>query len=149
MTTTTTAASSDVTRAMRVLDAIAHAARVESRELQRAYGLTLAQLVALQRLADEPAKSLNDFAARTGTHQSSVSVVAKQLVEKGLVERNVSTDRRRAEFALTDAGYALLERVPPTVYQRLEYQLAAMSRDHRGLFVGFFAEWVTAAGLGR
>lgn len=147
MTTTTPEKASNVTRAMQLLDAITHAARVESRELQRVYGLTLAQLVALQRLADEPAKSLNDLAARTGTHQSSVSVVAKQLVDKGLAARVDGKDRRSVAFVLTDAGRALLRRVPPTVYLRLETELGAMSAGLQEHLADLLEEWAMRAGV--
>ena len=61
---------------------IVHALRASSRRAEQDYGLSGAQLFVLQRLADAPALSVNELAARTHTHQSSVSTVVAKLVEK-------------------------------------------------------------------
>ena len=50
---------------------------------------------------------------RTRTHQSTVSVVVKRLVERGLVKRTPSAhDARCVELAATKRGLALLARAP-------------------------------------
>src|SRR5258706_11797595 len=61
--------------------------RESSRAARRRVGLSAAQLFVLHRLADAPALSLNELAARTFTHQSTVSVVVSRLVEQGLGSR--------------------------------------------------------------
>ena len=67
----------------------------------------------LQQLAAAPAKSVNELADRTYTHQSSVSVVVRRLVEQGLVaRRRASDDGRRRELSLTAAGRRLVARAP-------------------------------------
>ena len=56
---------------------------------------------------------INALAERTYTHQSSVSVVVRRLVEQGLVARRPATgDARRRELRLTTAGRRLVERAP-------------------------------------
>jgi DNA-binding MarR family transcriptional regulator len=81
------------------LDAIRRIIRVlrrSSRRSEQQVGIGGAQLFVLQQLADAPAGSINDLAARTYTHQSSVSVVVRRLVEQGLVARQASaSDRHR------------------------------------------------------
>jgi DNA-binding MarR family transcriptional regulator len=73
--------------------------------------VSAAQLLVLDKLADAPAQSVNDLAERTLTHQSTVSVVVKRLVRRGLVRRQRSqTDGRRTELALTTAGRSLRDR---------------------------------------
>jgi DNA-binding MarR family transcriptional regulator len=60
-----------------VLDAvrrIVQALRESSRQAERQVGLSGAQLFVLQKLAESPASSVNELAARTHTHQSSVSL---------------------------------------------------------------------------
>jgi DNA-binding MarR family transcriptional regulator len=98
------------------LDAIRRIIRIlrrSSRESEQQLGIGGAQLFVLQQLADAPAGSINDLAARTYTHQSSVSVVVRRLVEQGLVARQPSTiDRRRRELRLTSAGKRLVSRAP-------------------------------------
>src|SRR4029079_10230422 len=73
-----------------VLDAIrriVRARRESSRATEQSVGIGAAQLFVLQRLAGAPGLSLNELAARTFTHQSSVSVVVSRLVDRGLLTR--------------------------------------------------------------
>jgi MarR family transcriptional regulator, lower aerobic nicotinate degradation pathway regulator len=98
------------------LDAIRRIVRVlrlSSRASERQFGIGSAQLFVLQQLAESPANSINDLAERTYTHQSSVSIVVRRLVEQGLVMRRPATnDRRRRELKLTAAGRRLAVRAP-------------------------------------
>lgn len=147
MTTGTTTGTNDVARAMRALGAITQAARQESSKMQREYGVTLAQLVALQQLRERPAESVNDLAVRTGTHQSSVSVVMRQLEQAGLVNRSRGEDGRRVQFALTVAGRHIVETVPATVYNRLEGALSAMGAGLPEHLADLLTDWTRRAGL--
>src|SRR5690349_23944856 len=102
--------SRSVERSMNALRSIVRALRINTRAIELKMGISLAQLFVLQQLAERPASSLNELAERTATHQSSVSVVVRRLVERGLVSRtSSSSDRRRIEIAVTPAGRALLE----------------------------------------
>src|SRR3982750_410730 len=87
------------------LDAIRRIIRIlrcSFRRSEQQVGIGGAQLFVLQQLDDAPAPSINALAARTYTHQSSVSVVVRRLVEQGLVVRQPSaSDRRRRELKLT------------------------------------------------
>jgi len=98
------------------LDAIRRIIRIlrrSSRRSEQQVGIGGAQLFVLQQLAEAPARSINDLAARTYTHQSSVSVVVRRLVEQRLVARQPSSsDRRRRELRLTSAGKRLVSRAP-------------------------------------
>jgi DNA-binding MarR family transcriptional regulator len=82
--------------------------------------LTGAQLFVLATLsaADEP-MGVKELAERTRTDQSTVSVVAGRLVDRGLVERARSTeDTRRVELSLTARGRMLQRKTPTTVAQQ-------------------------------
>src|SRR3954453_21707196 len=124
-----------------VLDAIrriVRALRESSRATERSVGIGAAQLFVLQRLAAAPGLSLNELAARTFTHQSSVSVVVSRLVERGLLTRTRGgEDGRRISIAATPAGRALLARAPAAAQERLLAGLALMGgrarRDLAGL----------------
>src|SRR5216110_1094694 len=107
-------------RALNAVRGIVHALNVNSRAIELEMGISLAQLFVLQQLVDRPAASLNELADRTATHQSSVSVVVKRLVERGLVSRTASpVDRRRLEITLTPAGESRVAGAPPTISTRL------------------------------
>src|SRR5204863_7533582 len=99
-----------------VLDSIrriVRALRESSRVTERSVGIGAAQLFVLQRIAAAPGLSLNELAARTFTHQSSVSVVVSRLVERGLLTRTRGgADGRRTAISGTAAGRAWRGRAP-------------------------------------
>ena len=106
--------------------------RVASRASEKQVGLSAAQLFVLHALAKGPAASLNDVAARTRTHQSSVSVVVQRLVERGLVSRDaVPGDARRKGLSLTPAGTKLLDHAPDAPSERLIEALGRMPQAAR------------------
>jgi DNA-binding MarR family transcriptional regulator len=115
-----------ISRALDAFRRLVHAIRSSARRAERELGVSGAQLFVLQQLVEGSAGSLNELAERTYTHQSSVSVVVRRLVERGLVVRRVSRqDARRLEIALSSSGRALLRRSGPAVQVRL---IRAMSR---------------------
>jgi len=95
-------------------------------------GLGGAQLFALQQIAEHPDASVNDVAALTCTHQSSVSVVIQRLVRQRLVARVASNqDRRRHRLAVTAKGRRLLGRSPVAVQEHLIAAIAALPTADR------------------
>jgi DNA-binding MarR family transcriptional regulator len=115
--------------AVMILDAIRRVVgvlRVGSRAAERRVGLSGAQLFVLQKLANGPARSLNELAERTRTHQSSVSVVVQRLVEQKLVAKaHAKTDARQLELSLTAKARAIMRRAPDAAQERL---IAAIDR---------------------
>lgn len=94
--------------------------RLSSREAEREVGLSGAQLFVLQKLNEARMLSVNELADRTHTHQSSVSVVAQALVDKGLVARaRAADDARRLELTLTPNAKALLRKAPGAAQDKL------------------------------
>jgi DNA-binding MarR family transcriptional regulator len=137
--------ASNDTALVEVLDSIRyiiHTLRVAGRAAEQSVGVSGAQLYVLQQLAKSPAQSLNELAARTLTHQSSVSVVVSRLVERRLVARSTSPDDgRRIVLTLTPAGRSLLARAPEAAQARLtdglrrlpERETRALARSLRSL----------------
>lgn len=139
----------DAARALDALRRLVAALRRSARDAEQEFGLSGAQLFVLERLADAPAASINALAARTRTHQSSVSVVVRRLVERGLVRRRPSrADARRQELAITAAGRALLDRALPTAQHRLVEGLDGMPADEVRRVADALERWLGAAGLG-
>jgi DNA-binding MarR family transcriptional regulator len=125
-------APSDIRAALDAFRRIVQALRADGRPRN---GLTSAQLFALQRIAEHPHLSINDVAALTFTHQSSVSVVVQRLVRRGLVAGvRARDDRRRRSLALTAAGRRLLRGAPVAVQERLIDAIRALPiADRRAL----------------
>lgn len=121
--------------ALDALRRIVQSVRLSSHAVERRLGLSGAQLFVLQALARGPVESLNELAARTYTHQSSVSVVVDRLVKRRLVTRERSAhDARRVRLALAADGRALLRRAPPIAQERLIDAVRSLpERDRRTL----------------
>lgn len=127
-----------------VLDAIrriVHALRESSRWAEKHVGVSGAQLFVLQKLAESPALSLNDLAARTHTHQSSVSTVVTRLVEGGFVRRSKSSkDRRNIELSLAARGRQLVGRAPGAAQDRLIRGIEQLPRGRRRMLASTLGE---------
>ncbi|MGH9089632.1 MAG: MarR family winged helix-turn-helix transcriptional regulator [Acidimicrobiales bacterium] len=121
-------------RAMRAL-VLDHDRR---REAGRAVGLSFVRVKALLSLDDGP-RSMSDLAGALAVDSPYATVVVKDLVGRGLVERRIRPDDRRGRLvALTPAGArsasrarAILEAPPPALAgldrRRLEQLVDALS----------------------
>jgi DNA-binding MarR family transcriptional regulator len=141
-------ANDDTSRAMNAIRSVVRALRLNTRSIEGKLGISLAQLFVLQQLVERPADSLNELAERTATHQSSVSVVVRRLVDRGLVTRIAATaDRRRVQIALTPAGEAILRGAPPTVQSDLMHGMSRMNPDQRATLAELLEVWLLASGV--
>ncbi|MBF5041583.1 MarR family transcriptional regulator [Aggregicoccus sp. 17bor-14] len=120
---------------------LVQALRLTASAAERQLGISGAQLFVLQRLGEHPGASVGELAVHTATHQSSVSVVAKRLIARGLVARgHADGDRRRAVLTLTPRGRTLLARAPASPGAALQAALAQLTPTvRRGLSRGLGA----------
>lgn len=113
----------------RVLNAfrnLVKALRLADRAGLKKHGLGSSQIYILHALGRESQLSVNELAQRTGTDQSTVSVVVNKLVEKGFVASNrAESDGRRVELSLTPKGRQVLRNLPPPVQESI---VAGVSR---------------------
>ncbi len=138
-------AGSDVQHVLDDLRRIVRVLRESSRAAEAAVGLTGAQLFVLQALEGEPELSMNELAARTRTHQSSVSTVVARLVARRLVKRVAAKeDARRVSLSLTASGRALLRRAPGAAQERLIEGLERMAPRGRRALAALLGELVDA-----
>lgn len=118
--------------------------RVESRASETYLGLSAAQLFVLHKLAESEGASINDLAARTLTHQSSVSVVVQKLVKRGLVARSAaSSDGRRSVLTLTSPGRLLLSKSPMAAQDRLISAIQQFSPERGRLLARLLQQLAT------
>jgi DNA-binding MarR family transcriptional regulator len=110
----------DTHAALDAIRRIVQALRETSRWSERQVGLSGAQLFVLQTLADAPGISVNELAARTHTHQSSVSMVVRRLVAGGLVRRaRAGHDGRSVTLSLSARGQRVASDSPDVPQGRL------------------------------
>jgi DNA-binding MarR family transcriptional regulator len=125
--------STEIAAAMTAIRRIVRVLRIASRAAEKVLGVSGAQLVVLQHLAEaEAAPSIAELATLTSTDPSSVSVVVSRLCGRGLAARRVSkVDGRRAEVVITPAGRALLRRAPTPVQTRMILALSRLPAARR------------------
>jgi DNA-binding MarR family transcriptional regulator/nitroimidazol reductase NimA-like FMN-containing flavoprotein (pyridoxamine 5'-phosphate oxidase superfamily) len=135
--------------AMSSLRQLVRALRAADSESEASLGVTAAQLFVLRAIRSAGSLSVSELAHRTATAQSSVSEVVTRLARKGvIVRRRSAADRRRTEIALSDAGRALLERVPETVQERLVAAFRRWPVERQRATARLLRTWIDDAGLG-
>jgi MarR family transcriptional regulator, lower aerobic nicotinate degradation pathway regulator len=116
---------------------IVQSLRESSRWAEKHVGMSGAQLFVLQKLAESPGASLNELAARTHTHQSSVSTIVARLVENGLVVRRRSlSDGRSVTLTLSPRGHRLADRAPDAAQRRLIAGIERLAAVRRRALAG-------------
>ncbi|WP_162148955.1 MarR family winged helix-turn-helix transcriptional regulator [Asticcacaulis sp. AC466] len=138
-------------RPQRALDAIrriVQAARLSSAQCERASGLTTAQLFILRYVSENDGVSINDLAAQSLTHQSTVSEVVGRLEAKAFLTRKISaTDGRRRELHITAAGRAAAARPASTIQETLTQALRSLDGQALENLVSGLDDLIRAAGL--
>ena len=131
-----------------VLDGVrrlVHALHESSRLAEKHVGLTGAQLFVLQKLAEAPGVSVNELAARTHTHQSSVSTVVSRLVARGFVRRaRSSSDARRVTLTLAARGRRVVDSAPDVAQHRLVRAVVRLTPQRRRQLAGTLTDLVAA-----
>lgn len=142
------ARETDAARAMNGLRRIVRALRTGNSQIERATGVTAAQLFALRQIARRPGSSLTELAAATQTNQSSISEVVGRLVERGLVTRTVSNeDHRRTHLHPTPSGRTALAKAPETPQEKLLAGFVALSPQKQRQLAAGLDKWLAEAGL--
>jgi DNA-binding MarR family transcriptional regulator len=139
----------DVEPVFNALRRIVHTLHGAARETERRLGVTGAQLFVLTQLGTTPSLSINALAERTMTHQSTVSVVVRRLVQRKLVKKvRAADDARRVELTLTAAGAALLREAPEVMQVRLARAIGELAPADRDALGRGLHQLVTALGVG-
>ena len=103
----------------------------------RAHGLTQAQHTALRLLSGHASRRMSDIADYLDLTNSAATALIEKLVERGLVERHVDAqDKRAVLVALSPAGAALIEAIKVVVRRRMADLLARMAPAERYMALG-------------
>jgi DNA-binding MarR family transcriptional regulator len=136
--------SSDMRSALDAFRRIVQALRAGG-EIGHPGGVSSAQLFALAQIAEHPGVSINDLAALTFTHQSSVSIVVQRLVGRRLVAKVAArSDRRKQTLMITPAGRRVLQRAPVVVQEKLIAAISSLPVAERRRFSKSLAKIATA-----
>ncbi len=127
---------------------IVRSLRQASRKSETTCGLRAAQYFVIQQMKKHAPLSVNDLAAHTCSHQSTISVVVDDLVKLGHVDRTPAPkDRRKMILTLTPSGLLIAKQRRATVQDQMLQGLKKMpSRKRRQLAV-LLEEFVIQSGL--
>lgn len=106
-------------RVIAALRRIVRAIDLHSRDLERSFGVTGPQLVALQELARLGPVPTGKLARHTHVSHPTMTGILARLEKRGLIARaRDESDRRRVTVRVTDAGEALLAAAPSPLQER-------------------------------
>lgn len=131
-----------VRRSLDALRGIVRALRTTAATTERQFGISTAQLDAIECLMDSPCDSIQELAERTRTHPTSVTGVVHRLAERGLVNREPhAVDKRRTRILLTDTGRTVMAAAPPTVWRQLRVGLQSMRAEDQRALADLLVRW--------
>ncbi|TCU58657.1 MarR family transcriptional regulator [Novosphingobium sp. PhB57] len=111
-------------------------ARFASRMAEAGLDLTSVQYAALLMLRDHPGLDQQTLAGMIAYDRVTIGGVIDRLVQKGLVDREVSpTDRRARVLMLSSAGLVTLDIAEPWVDKVQDDLVVHLSRDERDVFL--------------
>ena len=99
---------------------------LESKRIQKDYGVSIPQVLCLKYLQDSPNFQANqgDIKSFLQLNPSTVTGIIQRLEKKGLIARLPKTgDKRVTNLILTAVGQKLLEQIPPLLHDRLNIKL--------------------------
>nr|WP_321407238.1 MarR family transcriptional regulator [uncultured Carboxylicivirga sp.] len=99
---------------------------IESKKIQKEYGVSIPQVLCLNFLHDSPSYQATQGEIRKflNLNSSTVSGIINRLEKKGYLARlPKSGDKRVVNIALTSAGDSLLDRIPALLHEQLSERL--------------------------
>ena len=104
---------------------------LESKKIQKEFGISIPQLLVLQYLSEQEdyKASAKDIKNYINLNASTVSGIVHRLEEKGLVARLPNSKDRRGMFVtLTAKGAELLKESPTTLQEKMSKRLKLLSQ---------------------
>lgn len=119
-------------RVFKAIRRIVRAIDLRSREVSRAVGLTIPQIVVLQAIRDLGEVTTRAISDQSDLSSATVVTILDKLEDKGLVRRYRSTsDRRVVHAGLTPTGAELVQNLPGLLHEEFEEKFAELSADDR------------------
>lgn len=116
----------DTTEILIKIRKIVRSVDIESKKIQKEYGVSIPQVLCLSFLHDSPNYQSTQSEIRNflNLNSSTVSGIINRLEKKGLLARlPKSGDKRVVNIALTSAGDKLLATIPSLLHEQLSQKL--------------------------
>lgn len=113
----------------------------------REFKMTPSQYGALRVLAAHPGIDQIALGRLTGLDRSTVGLVIKLLLQRGMVERAVNPDdKRRMILRLSAEGEGILAAMGPAAQRAQERVLSVLPRERRAEFLGLLRDFLAGHG---
>lgn len=111
------------------------------------FGITPSQYQALCAIHEYPGIAQSALGRLIGQDRSTIGLVVKLLLDRGLIRTTVNlSDRRSVSLTLEDAGKQMLRRVAPAARRAQHKLLAPLSKKKRDLFLTLLTALLDAHG---
>ena len=117
---------------IRKIRKIVRSINLESKQIQKEYGVSIPQLLCLSFLNKQPKlyASHKEIAGFLELNSSTVTGIINRLENKSLVARLPNTvDKRSINIAITSAGKKLMDEAPDLLHYRLMNRLRKLEQD--------------------
>lgn len=122
--------NAETAKVFKAIRRIVRAIDLRSREVSRAVGLTIPQIVVLQAIRDLGKVTTKALSEQADLSSATVVTILDKLEEKGLITRYRSdTDRRIVHTRLTDRGLVILAEVPSLLHVDFQQKFASCSAE--------------------
>ncbi|MDY0077843.1 MAG: MarR family transcriptional regulator [Bacteroidales bacterium] len=111
---------------------IVRSVNLESKRIQKEFGVSIPQLLCLHYLASQPGfqSTMTGIASYLKLNLSTVTGIVSRLEKKHLLAKLPKTgDKRITLVSLTAAGMKLIDQSPKLMHQRLSDKLSALSEQ--------------------
>lgn len=133
--------SAETAKVFKAIRRIVRAIDLRSREVSRAVGLTIPQIVVLQAIRDLGKVTTKALSEQADLSSATVVTILDKLEEKGLITRYRSdTDRRIVHTRLTTKGHAILQDVPSLLHVDFQKKFASRSPERQKALVDAIEE---------
>ncbi len=122
----------DTTAILIKIRKIVRSVDIESKKIQKEYGVSIPQVLCLNFLHDSPSYQATQGEIRKflNLNSSTVSGIIDRLEKKGFLARlPKSGDKRVVNIALTSAGDKLLSTIPALLHEQLSERLQRLSDE--------------------
>mgnify|MGYP000306623236 CR=1 FL=1 len=113
---------------------IVRALSIESKTIEKEYGLSIPQFLFLGQLENSENYQLSqkELKERLNLNSSTVTGIMNRLLKRGYIAKlPKSGDKRINHITLTASGIKILERAPNVLHDRLAKKLDAISKEDR------------------
>ncbi|HKM92857.1 MAG TPA: MarR family transcriptional regulator [Prolixibacteraceae bacterium] len=111
---------------------IVRSINLESKRIQKDYGVSIPQVLCLNYLYSSPNFQSTQGDVKNFLHlnSSTVSGIIQRLEKKGFIARLPKTgDKRVTNLTLTVSGQKILQHIPPLLHDRLSTKLEKLNED--------------------